>query len=244
MGKRILIFLPFRGVSALVYGLMAVLMAFISFNYFLTLFRFASFSYAQSILAASLASFVSLMASPLNLVVKEVNRKVIAPAVDTVYIFGIPIYFPRLQVSLFQTLIAINLGGALIPALLSGILFQVFQDTYPLLILDILVVTLASKYLARVVDGVGIVMSPIIPPLISTLVAFLTFDGHSSLIPAAAYISGVLGTLIGADLLNMPRVLKASPQVVSIGGAGTFDGIYLTGILAILFSYAVVNSFR
>jgi uncharacterized membrane protein len=62
-----------------------------------------------------------------------------------------------------------------------------------------------------------------------------------------AYIAGTIGTLIGADLLNLPRILRGAlvadgagvtplvnGQVVmaSIGGAGIYDGIFLTGIVA------------
>jgi uncharacterized membrane protein len=50
------------------------------------------------------------------------------------------------------------------------------------------------------------------------------------------YISGSLGTLIGADLLNLDKVQGLGAPVVSIGGAGTFDGIFLTGVLAVLFA--------
>jgi uncharacterized membrane protein len=49
-----------------------------------------------------------------------------------------------------------------------------------------------------------------------------------------AYVSGVLGTLIGADLMNLNRVADLGAPVTSIGGAGTFDGVFLTGILAVL----------
>jgi uncharacterized membrane protein len=52
--------------------------------------------------------------------------------------------------------------------------------------------------------------------------------------PALAYVSGVLGTLIGADLLNLPRIRRLGAPVASIGGAGTFDGIFLSGLLAVL----------
>jgi uncharacterized membrane protein len=43
-----------------------------------------------------------------------------------------------------------------------------------------------------------------------------------------------LGTLIGADLLNLDKVQGLGAPVVSIGGAGTFDGIFVIGILAVL----------
>ena len=49
-----------------------------------------------------------------------------------------------------------------------------------------------------------------------------------------AYIAGSLGTLIGADLSNLGQVRGLGAPVASIGGAGTFDGIFLTGILAVM----------
>jgi uncharacterized membrane protein len=49
-----------------------------------------------------------------------------------------------------------------------------------------------------------------------------------------AYIAGSMGTLIGADLTNLDKVRGLGAPVASIGGAGTFDGIFLTGILAVL----------
>ena len=49
-----------------------------------------------------------------------------------------------------------------------------------------------------------------------------------------AYIGGSLGTLLGADLLNLGNIQGLGAPVASIGGAGTFDGIFLTGILAVL----------
>jgi len=52
--------------------------------------------------------------------------------------------------------------------------------------------------------------------------------------PAVAYISGVLGVFIGADLLNLKQLSKVGRGVMSIGGAGVFDGIYLVGIIAVL----------
>ncbi len=54
--------------------------------------------------------------------------------------------------------------------------------------------------------------------------------------PIIAYISGVLGTLIGADLTNIGKIGSLGTPYASIGGAGTFDGIFLSGILAVLLS--------
>jgi uncharacterized membrane protein len=40
--------------------------------------------------------------------------------------------------------------------------------------------------------------------------------------------------LIGADLFNLRKIGNLGAPVASIGGAGTFDGIFLNGILAVL----------
>jgi uncharacterized membrane protein len=44
----------------------------------------------------------------------------------------------------------------------------------------------------------------------------------------------VLGTLIGADITNLHRIPRLGAKIASIGGAGTFDGVFLSGILAVL----------
>jgi len=46
-----------------------------------------------------------------------------------------------------------------------------------------------------------------------------------------------MGTLIGTDLLNLNKLKRLGAQKVSIGGAGVFDGIYLTGIVAAFLSF-------
>ena len=85
--------------------------------------------------------------------------------------------------------------------------------------------------LARPVKGVGITLPALIPPLIAALLAYLLVPDPIGR-TAVAYTSGVLGTLIGADILNLPRIHRLGAHVVSIGGAGVFDGIFLVGILA------------
>ena len=50
--------------------------------------------------------------------------------------------------------------------------------------------------------------------------------------PIIAYASGTLGTILGADLLNLHRIRELGAPLVSIGGAGTFDGVFLSGLIA------------
>lgn len=132
-------------------------------------------------------------------------------------------YPPRVR----EQVIAVNLGGAVIPTLFSLYLLT----KAPLLptIAATLIVTFAAKTLARPVPGVGISMPAFIPPLIAASAALLLTRGDAA---PVAFISGVLGTLIGADLLNLHRLDELGAQVLSIGGAGVFDGIFLVGIIA------------
>jgi uncharacterized membrane protein len=128
------------------------------------------------------------------------------------------------------TLIAVNLGGAVIPIILS--LYLVFKNgLYYQSLLGVGMVTVVVHLLAYPVKGMGIAEPVFIPPLVATVAALMLSRAYA---PALAYISGSLGTLIGADLLNLGKIQGLGAPVASIGGAGTFDGIFLTGILAVL----------
>ena len=131
--------------------------------------------------------------------------------------------------------IAINLGGAVIPILLSFyfLITAAIQgfDLVPIL-KTIFLMTIVSKLFARVIPGKGIVLPTLIPPFFSAIFALILVPGFSA---PAAFISGVLGTLIGADVLNL-RKIKRYGGYLSIGGAGVFDGIFLVGIVSALIS--------
>jgi len=129
-----------------------------------------------------------------------------------------------------RTVIAVNVGGALIPSLLSVYLL-LKNHIWTSAAVATLVVTIACHFLAQPVPGIGIAIPPLIPPIIAATVALLVARTN---VAAVAYISGSLGTLIGADLLNLGKVQGLGAPVVSIGGAGTFDGVFLTGIIAVL----------
>ena len=128
------------------------------------------------------------------------------------------------------TVVAINVGGAVIPTLLSLYLMRK-NRLYLRGLLAIGIVVFVVHALAYPVKGVGIAEPVFVPPIISTMVALLFSRRYA---PPLAYISGSLGTLIGADLLNLGKVRGLEAPVASIGGAGTFDGIFLTGILSVL----------
>jgi uncharacterized membrane protein len=129
-----------------------------------------------------------------------------------------------------HTVLAVNVGGAVVPTFLS--LYLLTQALAPL---RVVVATAAVTFLtyrwARPVAGVGIVVPMLLPPLSAALAALLLVPQQA---PLAAYVAGTMGTLIGGDLLHVRQVTKLATPVASIGGAGTFDGVFLTGIIAVL----------
>lgn len=130
--------------------------------------------------------------------------------------------------------ITINLGGAIIPCLLSFyFLYKGWQEGFnlELILIAVCLMIIISKFLARIVPGRGIALPFFIPPLFAVLFALILTPEFAA---PSAFISGVLGTLIGADILNLKRAQKLAPGLISIGGAGVFDGIFLVGIISVL----------
>jgi uncharacterized membrane protein len=129
------------------------------------------------------------------------------------------------------TILAVNLGGAVVPVLLSLYLLSRSPELLPKAVAGVAIMTAALNAMAQPVSGIGIALPTLAPPLLAAAVALL-LDRRAA--PRLAYISGTLGTLIGADLLNLDTVAKLGAPVASIGGAGTFDGVFLTGLIAVL----------
>jgi uncharacterized membrane protein len=128
------------------------------------------------------------------------------------------------------TVIAVNVGGAVIPTLMSIYLLVTRQLWFKGAVATA-AVAIVLHWLANPVPGLGIAVPVFEPALITAIVAVLLARENAA---PLAYIAGGLGTLIGADLTNLDKVRGLGAPVASIGGAGTFDGIFLTGILAVL----------
>jgi len=131
-----------------------------------------------------------------------------------------------------EQVISMNLGGAIIPLFLCIYL----SPKAPLraTVISTLIMIIVAKMLTRVVPGVGFTLPAFIPPLVAA--SFALILAHRNPAPVA-YISGVLGTLIGADLLNLHKIEAIGAPMVSIGGAGVYDGIYLVGIISVLLTF-------
>ena len=132
------------------------------------------------------------------------------------------------------TIVAINVGGALVPLLLSLYLF-VRMGMRGRMLVGVAIVAAIVHSLARIVPGVGIALPMLVPPIAAAAVGLVLAFRRA---PPVAYVSGSMGALIGADILNLPRIAELGVPVVSIGGAGTFDGVFLTGIMRPVADYS------
>lgn len=128
-----------------------------------------------------------------------------------------------------STSIALNLGGAVIPVVMS-VFLSTMVSLFDVLI-GIFIMAIVIHRIARPVKGAGIAVHTLLPPLLAAALALIISPQKAPLI---AYISGTLGCLIGVDILNLKKISDLGMKVVSIGGAGTFDAIFLTGIISVL----------
>lgn len=148
-------------------------------------------------------------------------------------IFGLDRAMPRWLIHRRETVLAVNVGGCIIPV---GIAIYQLTHLAPLgepalsaAALATAIVTFVSYMAATPVAGVGIVMPGFVAPLTAAASALVLAPEYA---PPVAFIAGVVGTLVGADFFHIGDFLKTPVGVASIGGAGTFDGIVLAGILA------------
>lgn len=167
---------------------------------------------------------ISLLASSINIpiVKREVRTR---PGGEWRYY---DLFFGPLPQVYKEQVIAVNVGGCLIP--LAVAIYLALKVSFVPFFLCFLIVTAASYLAARPVEGIGIIMPFWLSPFVSALAAVLFSPPDQA--AAVAFAAGVMGTILGADILHLKDFLKGMPGVMSIGGAGVFDGIYLTGIIA------------
>lgn len=175
---------------------------------------------------------LSLLGSYINIPIVEIKAEQVVPA-QVIHHFGMRYIIPPTQ-EVQRTVIAVNLGGAVIPILLS-IYLMIRNQIFARSAIGIAIVAVIVYFLSQPIRGVGIAVPTLIPPIVTAAVALLLSRRQAA---PLAYICGSLGTLIGADILNLWVIPKLGAPVASIGGAGTFDGIFLTGILAVLLASA------
>jgi uncharacterized membrane protein len=171
-----------------------------------------------------LGSFINIPLAKLKTAIPVIQEK-------TVSWFGMTYQIPQVGYGEAVTLVAVNVGGALIPIAVCIYLFiKSAASTIFLSLIGVSAVALVTHSIARPVKGVGIATPAFIPPIAAAVAAIILSPAHAITI---AYVAGVLGTLIGADLSNLGKIPALGAPIASIGGAGTFDGVFLTGIIAV-----------
>jgi uncharacterized membrane protein len=185
----------------------------------------------------SLAVVIAMFVGGLfNIPLKKVPR-VMSIDSEPLGLYGAGRLFPRMFGPSSSTVIAVNVGGCIIPcAIVAYELVRIAGHGSAALALTgaAAAINAAICYrLARPVPNVGIVLPALAPALAAAACAFLFMR---ELAPPIAFTAGVLGPLVGADILNLRRMLHGGAGMASIGGAGTFDGIVLSGLVATLLS--------
>ncbi len=186
-------------------------------------------------LVVTLALFGSLLGSYVNLpLVRLPGEHVVSH--EVVEIMGVPFLAP-VAVNWPGTVLAINVGGAIIPIMLSFYLLVRYRLWVPGVV-AVAIVTFFVHREATPIPGVGIAVPTVTPPLLAAFAGLLLSKRYAA---PLAYIGGSLGVLIGADLLNLGDLQSLGAPVASIGGAGTFDGVFLTGVIAVLLASLVTG---
>lgn len=190
---------------------------------------------------AGLAVLAILLGSMINIPVHRIPRDETQPEI----VMGL-VYFgmmaPQFRRVRQETVVAVNVGGCVVPALLAAWQVRYLLQTGGHTALALLAVCALSIVVcwraARPVAGIGIMMPAFIAPLVAVGGTWLACSlwpgvGPENLAPIA-FTAGVVGPIVGADLFHLKDLLRTPVGVMSIGGAGTFDGIVLSGVLAAL----------
>lgn len=217
----------FRFIGLLLF-ILFVTVAFIFLGALSSAFTKVGFSPVTAFLIL-VATFIG---STINIPISRLEATVPIMTDEYVTFFGVTYRIPRVRYGQTVTLLAINVGGAIIPSIVSlYLLTRADPSTIFLSLMGVGIVSIVTHLFARPVKGIGIAMPAFVAPIAAALVAIIL---PSSSPLTVAYVSGVLGTLIGADLTNLGVIPELGSPIASIGGAGTFDGVFLSGIIAVL----------
>ncbi|MGO9422270.1 DUF1614 domain-containing protein [Roseiarcus sp.] len=186
-------------------------------------------------LAVTMILFASLVGSYVNIPIARLPGERVVTR-EVMEFMGIPFLAP-VAVDWPGTVLAINVGGAVIPILVSLYLL-IRYELWTLGLIAVVIVAFFVHQMAVPVPGLGISVPTFVPPLLAAFAALVLSRRFAAPI---AYIGGSIGVLVGADLLNLGLLRSLGAPVASIGGAGTFDGVFLTGVIAVVLASFVTG---
>jgi uncharacterized membrane protein len=178
--------------------------------------------------AALFLLFASLVGSYFNIPIAELRPEQVVSGREIDF-YGMRYVVPVVT-QWPSTVLAVNVGGAIIPTVMSAYLLMKYQ-LWGRGLIAVAVATAVCHLMANPIRGLGIAEPIFVPALTAAVIALLLSRAYAA---PLAYIAGSLGTLIGADLLNLGKIQGLGAPVASIGGAGTFDGIFVIGVMACL----------
>jgi len=210
------------------FGILVLLFAGLIILIQLRVLRYAYMKLGLGPGMAMLLLFGSLLGSYFNIPITVLPGRSIRSG-EIVDFFGMRYVVPPVT-AWPGTVLAVNVGGAVIPTLMSTYLVLRYH-LWMKAAIAVAVIAIVIHSMATPVQGVGIAVPVFAPVVVTAILAFLLSREYAA---PLAYIGGSMGTLIGADLSNLDKISGLGAPVASIGGAGTFDGTFLTGILAVL----------
>ena len=153
-----------------------------------------------------------------NIPVKRITHERVVPT-HPLAIFGLGGLWPEMVRERRETIIAVNFGGCVVPTGLAVYELLHLSAAGAPALLALLVtagVNIAVCYfVARPVQGVGILLPGLLPAAVAALLALLFAPGDAA---PVAYIAGVAGPLIGADLMHLREIEQSAVGLASIGG--------------------------
>jgi len=156
-----------------------------------------------------------------------------------IYVFGVNIS----NIYLFSYnnwIVGINMGGAIIPIILSIYLFFKKKIDWKKLLVGISLVSIITYLITMPDPSKGIVAKvpfAFIPAIAASVISVIFLYKDFKKAAPFAYISGTIGVLIGADVFHLYELLShpINTQINAvIGGANVFDMVFITGIIAVV----------
>ncbi|MDA4129038.1 MAG: DUF1614 domain-containing protein [Thaumarchaeota archaeon] len=221
----------YRPYGRALYAVFAIILGLLIFFVFIGLSEAAFERIGLTKYQAVAILLATLLGSYINIPLRRIAREQSAVELDEVRVFWVTYQVPRYVTKEVSTVVAANLGGAIIPSAVCLYLLGSHLDLLAEAVFATVITATVVHMFARKVYGVGIVAPALVPPIVAALVAYLVSPGSPAVV---AYVAGTLGTLIGADLTNLLGIENLGSPIASIGGAGKFDGIFLSGIIAVL----------
>ena len=188
-------------------------------------------------IAALAVILLILFGSFVNIPVYRLRRDVIRVNHGDASVYGAGVL--QVPPHVWETIISLNLGGAVIPVCVS--LYLLYRATliagtslFVPVCGSVTLVAIITFISSRPLTGVGIRVPLIIPGLTALLTGMLIAGGVGLTAAVIAFVGGTTGTLLGGNIAHLFRIKDLEVPDVNIGGAGTFGAVFICCILPTL----------